>query len=347
MSLIRFCSVLILISFSSCNKRKNENNLYVEELKNGYLVLNEGLFNLNNASLSWVNPSDGVVNSSIFENKTGRQLGDTGNDMIRYGNKLYIVVNVSSTVEILDATSLKSLAQLSMISGGIAKQPRNCLATNGKVYISCFDGYVDVIDTISLLIEKRIKVGSNPENLFLKDDLIYVANSGGLNGSKMDSTISVIDTKNQLEINKIVVGTNPGKIIEGINNELFVVVRGDYNLIPSRLKKIDLTTKEIVDVYDFNCIGIEKMKDEILLFDANSVHLFSMKENKISTFNFIDIKELKTVYKIQYISNNERIILLDANGYVNTGYLFEFDAFGHFRQKYHVGLNPNKVIFYE
>lgn len=350
MNIIKSFLVVFVVLFAfSCSKMKVDNPLITNDFKNGILVLNEGLFNLNNASLSWINKNSGGVNSTIFEEKSGRQLGDTGNDLLRYGSKIYIVVNVSSTVEVLDANNLKSLKQIAMVNNGIAKQPRNCIAHKGKVYVSCFDGFIDVIDTTSLLLEKRIKVGTNPENLLIKNDFLLVSNSGGLNGSLMDSTISVIDIVQQKEIKKIVVGTNPGKLVEGENDEFYVIARGNYQTIPSRLKKVNLTAEKVVKMFDMNITSIERFENDYLITLANSlnVSLFSSKDEVIINSNFINTTNLKTVYKVLYIQKQKKIVVLDANNYVNTGNLFEYNQLGELLNKYHVGLNPNSVIYYE
>jgi hypothetical protein len=123
MRLISFC--LFILFLSSCKKAVSSFSPDTNELKNGFLVLNEGLFNLNNASLSWVDLSTGEVTEDLFLQKTGRKLGDTGNDLQRYGAKVYVLVNVSSTIEVLNAHTGQSLKQIVMQENGKAKQPRN------------------------------------------------------------------------------------------------------------------------------------------------------------------------------------------------------------------------------
>ena len=54
-----------------------------------------------------------------------RGLGDTANDMDIYGSKLYVVVNVSSTVEVIDLQSGLSVKQIPMLTdNGSSRQPR-------------------------------------------------------------------------------------------------------------------------------------------------------------------------------------------------------------------------------
>ena len=142
---------LLFVIITSCKKHKPEPTSSVG-YSNGLVVLCEGLFQQNNSTISWVSLSDHSVSNQTFYAVNNRYLGDTGNDLLQYGTKIYAAVNVSSTVEVLDATTLKSVAQIQMESSGIAKQPRFLEAYGGKVFTSCFDGYVDVIDTVTLLM---------------------------------------------------------------------------------------------------------------------------------------------------------------------------------------------------
>ena len=59
-------------------------------------ILSEGLFNQNNSSLARYSFNQQKRTSNYFSANNQRGLGDTANDMAIYGNKIYIVVNVSS-----------------------------------------------------------------------------------------------------------------------------------------------------------------------------------------------------------------------------------------------------------
>ena len=73
-------------------------------------VLCEGLFNQNNSSLARFSFGNQQMVRDYFKAVNHRGLGDTANDMAIYGSKVYVVVNISSTVEVIDfrtGTSLK------------------------------------------------------------------------------------------------------------------------------------------------------------------------------------------------------------------------------------------------
>ena len=349
---IKFIIISFTLLLISCKKdKKEEDPIAVESFSNGLLVLNEGLFQQNNSSLSWVNFEGDVVNNSIFEQKTNRQLGDTGNDIQRYGGKIYIVVNVSSTVEVLNAKTGISEAQIQMSNGGTPKQPSSIAFYNGKAFVTCFDGFVDVIDTTSLTVQQRIPVGSNPEDIIVTKNFIYVTNSGGLNYPNVDSTVSVIDPNSFTELLKITVGNNPGGLEVDHLGNIYAIARGNYSTIPSRMVKINPLTNTVVTTYPFDVSSATRMNDKLLLqcttSSLTSVKLFNPTTETVESTNYINLSGITTLYNIQFDSNRNQIYCFDAMNYTNTGYVRCFSGAGTFLRNIHVGLNPSKALIYD
>ncbi|MBR4810824.1 MAG: hypothetical protein IK039_03575, partial [Bacteroidaceae bacterium] len=94
----------------------------------GAYILSEGLFNMNNSTLTWIDfstvkpdswNSQAGLSYDSFEKVNGRRIGDTANDLILYGSRLYIAVNVSSTIEIIEAATCRSLKQIKMEQNGV------------------------------------------------------------------------------------------------------------------------------------------------------------------------------------------------------------------------------------
>lgn len=335
----------------SCKKDEPETPQVEDVLDNGMIVLCEGLFQYNNASVSWVDFEKNTVINNLFVSKTGRQLGDTGNDMQQYGGKIYIVVNVSSTIEVLDASTFKSIKQISMVSGGTAKQPRRLAFNNGKVYVTCYDGFVDVIDTTSLTVNQRIQVGSNPEGLSFANNKLYVANSGGLSFPLPDSTVSVIDLNTHTELQKIKVGMNPGGVITDSQGDVYVIIRGDFAGVPSRMVRIDTQNDVLAETFTFDATEIYPMNNQFLVSffnysnETSSIALFDPLTETLTSSNYISTAGITTLYGMKYNPTKNTIFILDAMNYTNSGYVREYSTSGVELTNYNVGLNPTKIIF--
>lgn len=342
---------LLVLGLIACKKKPIEITPVPDQLSDGILVLNEGLFNHNNASLTWLNTSNGSTIMDFFEQKTGRGLGDTGNDMQRYGNKIYVIVNVSSTVEILDAKTGSSLQQISMISGSTPKQPRYVTFHGGKAFISCYDGFVDVLDTTTLQITLRIPVGANPEGMAISNNRLFVCNSGGLNSPNVDSTVSVISLNTLTELTKITCGPNMGDIAVDASGEIYAISRGDFGSVPARMHRIDPIGLTKVQTFNFDASSITEYNNQFIITNSSqsTVHtkLFDPASETISGTDFFDLAPVETLYGITYRASNNKFYLLDAMGYTVNGKIHVYNTSGTLEQTFSVGLNPNSILFYD
>jgi YVTN family beta-propeller protein len=344
-------ALLITTLFVAACKKDSKIPEYADNpIKNGLLVLNEGLFQQNNSSISWVNLDVEKVQPDVFMDKNGRLLGDVGNDFLLYGGKLYVVVNNSNSIEVLDRATLKSVKQISMFDGFKGKQPRNLAHFDGLVYVTCFDGYVDVLDTATLTITKRIKVGHNPEDIVSSSGRLFVSNSGGLNYPDVDSTVSVIDIKTKSEIARITVGKNPGPMEVDSEGNIYVIARGNYSSIPSRLHRIHPVNLTL-NSYPFDASGVTRVNHDLLIHaysysnQTKSLKLFSVATQTLSANNFLNVNAFQTIYSVNYCDQTKKLYITDAMDYTTTGYVRQFSVEGVFEKSYHVGLNPSKVLY--
>jgi YVTN family beta-propeller protein len=80
------------------------------------IVLDEGKYQANNASLNLYNLATSTNTENYFLLKNNRGLGDTGQDMIRYGSKIYIAVYKSSIIEVIDAVTGITIKTIPMVT---------------------------------------------------------------------------------------------------------------------------------------------------------------------------------------------------------------------------------------
>ena len=74
-------------------------------------VLNSGDWKSANSSLTMYDVATGVAEQGYFESQNNRRLGNTANDIVVYGSKMYIAVSGESTIEVasLDAKTIKQI----------------------------------------------------------------------------------------------------------------------------------------------------------------------------------------------------------------------------------------------
>lgn len=169
-----------------------------------------------------------------------KELGDVGNDIQIYGSKLYVVVNCSHKVEVLDARTGVRIGQVNI------PNCRYIRFYKGAAYVSAYVGPVLIdptapkgavykVDTTSLAVKAKVTVGYQPEEMEIIDDYMYVANSGGYRPPVYDNTVSVIQMEDFKQVQQIPVGINLHRLKKDKYKKLWVTSRGNYENVPSRL----------------------------------------------------------------------------------------------------------------
>ena len=134
-----FFFLLFLLLFASCDDLEDtdtpsggDDGMPVETGTAELYILSEGLFNLNNSSLALYSFKNNQLNTDYFRSINRRGLGDTANDMGIYGSKLYIVVNVSSQIEVVDLQSGKSSRYPCCQKTEVPGNPATSLSTEAR-----------------------------------------------------------------------------------------------------------------------------------------------------------------------------------------------------------------------
>jgi YVTN family beta-propeller protein len=355
-----FLQIILMIMLISCDDMLDQtagnNDLPGSTDTRSVYILSEGLFNMNNSSLALYNLQSGKLEKDIFLAKNKRGLGDTANDMAVYGSKLYVVVNVSSQIEVIDAATGMSVKRIPLFDDKqTARQPRYITFYENKAYVSCFDGTVVRIDTASLQIDAVVRAGRNPDGIAIAQNKIYVSNSGGLSFPNYDNTVSVIDITTFTEIKKIPVAVNPSVIHADSRGDVYVVSRGDYGSDSYLFQRINTLTDKLEETFEgLKVLNFTIHRDTAYLYHHNfdggepTLKLFDCNTEKIVEEQFIsDGTKLQTPYGISVNPYNGDVYLTDARSYVMWGHVLCFDKQGKLKFRINeIGLNPNKMVFY-
>jgi DNA-binding beta-propeller fold protein YncE len=314
----------------------------------GMYLLNEGNFNSNKASLDYLDYLGGVFDLDLFGQanpQATKGLGDVGNDIGIYGSKVYIVVNNSNKVEVLDLATNKHLGQVDIVNC------RNITFYDGKAYVSAYlgqvanpndpAGIVAEIDTTTLTITRQVTVGRQPEKLAVVNGKLYVANSGNYSPADYEHTVSVIDLANLTEIRRIDVAIDLDCLLpDGLGN-IYVTSRGDNYSIPSDLFVIDCNADTVKKDFHLpaSAICIDAGKAYILSTDFNSgtgkttiaYSLIDINTATILPGAFITDgtdKQIAAPYGITVNPSTKEILVTDAKDFVSPGTLYCFDPSG-------------------
>ena len=339
----------------------------------GMYLLNEANMGSNKSSIDYVDFRNAYYVRNIYAERNPevvKELGDVGNDIQIYGNKLYAVINCSHKVEVMDVRTCKRIGQVDI------PNCRYIRFAKGKAYVSAYVGPVAIdpnaqlgavyeVDTASLAVTRKVTVGYQPDELEVLGEYLYVANSGGYRAPDYDSTVSVVEIYGMKQIQKIPVGINLHRIRKDRYGKLWVTSRGDYNTIPSRLYVLDRkdkNSKEMVvkDTLDIHCSEMYIQGDSLYFY---SVEWNKQTERNTVTYGIIDVRTGQLVtdhfitdgteqdivipYGICVHPTTGDIYVTDAKNYVSSGVLHCYDRHGKKKWSVRTGDIPAHMAFYD
>lgn len=375
MKKLNFCLFVFVFAFLvSCRtdeyitREETESGLAAPENTaiKGFYLLNEGNMGNNKATLDFFDYTTGTYHRNIYAEinpNVIKELGDVGNDIQIYGNKLYAVINVSNKIEVLDAKTAKRIKTINL------ENCRYITFKNGKAYATSYAGPVVLdpnaplgkvveIDTTSLAIQRQVTVGYQPEEIEVVGNQLFVANSGGYKFPNYDRTVSVIDLNSFTETKKIDVAINLHRIKKDNYGDLYVSSRGDYYTIPSSLFLIDTATGMVKKDFHVSVSEMTIVNDKLYYYGnefnynthsyKKSFGIIDVKTEEIISNKIIDLEyvdAIKTPYGIAVNPITEDIYITDARNYVSTGFVYCFDKNGHFKWKTEGGNIPAHFTF--
>lgn len=345
---IIFCS---LFTLQGCKETDPEPP--IEKTTTGVYVLNEGLFNQNNSSLTYFDFSTHTAYPNFFVQQNGRSLGDGGNDLRSYGSKLYAVMSGSSQLEVIDLTTGTSIKQLPMFDeNDHPRQPRKIAFSGKYAYVCSFDGTVARLDTASLTFDAYVSAGRQPDGICEANGKLFVSNSGGLDYPDYDSTVSVLSTEPFEEEIKLTVGLNPGSIQSDADGNVFVISRGNYVEIGRSVKKIATATNEVTTLTGIEATGMEIRDLTAYFYDldyaSGNVTVMSMDTptGEVEKTDFLDgDADIVTPYALGVDPVRNDIYMADALDYTSLGDVYCFDPTGGLKFSFEAGINPNGFVF--
>lgn len=353
--------LLLLVATTSCRKdvevqRKEETSVDDPSADSyaGFYLLNEGNMGSNKSTLDYYDFSKGVFQRNIYgaTNPTvPKELGDVGNDIAIYGQRLYAVINVSNKVEVMEAKTAKRIGQIEIPNCRYIKfDGRYAYVTSyaGPVEINpnyTQKGYVAKVDTATLQIVDKCIVGFQPDCLEITGGKIYVANSGGYMGAgsteKYERTVSVIDLVAFKEDKRIDVAYNLHHILADKRGDLWVTSRGDYKQLPSRLYFLDKARQKITDTIPIPVSNYYLSGDSLYVYSTEwsyvtysnviTYGIVNTKTREVVSRAFITDgtdKEIEIPYGIMVHPVTKDIYVTDAGNYVSPGLLYCFNKEG-------------------
>ena len=332
----------------------------------GMFVLNEGNMGSNKCTLDFLDFRSGFYTRNIYPERNPevvKELGDVGNDLQVYGNRLYAVINCSHYVEVMDVRTAQHIGSVNVTNC------RYIVFAGDKAYVSSYAGPVQIdpnarpgkiveFDVNTLQITREVVVGYQPEEMVIKDGLLYVANSGGYRFPNYDRTVSVVDLGTFEVVNTIDVAINLHRMKLAPDGLSYVSSRGDDYGTKSDVFVIDPEAQRVVGRLGVAASEMCMDGDELYLISVewsyvsgkNEIRytLYDTRKREILPRNFITDgteKDISIPYGLGVNPETKEIFVSDATNYVTPGYLYCFSPEGKLKWKVRTGDIPAHFAF--
>ena len=334
----------------------------------GMYLLNEGAMGSNKASLDYLDFTQGKYTRNIYAERNPdavKELGDVGNDAQVYGGRLYLVINASHKVEVLDRRTAKRIGQVDI---------PNCRYigfSGSKAYVSSYvtkdspkdqKGAIYELDTATLQVTNTCEVGYQPEGFAIEGDLLYVANSGGYQAPNYSRTVSVVSLSTMGLAGEFTVGTNPSKVLKDKYGKLWITSRGNYGTIAPDVRVATLKGHgyRVTDSLQLPLSGCAFTPGGDTLLYYSTVYSYATKSTTIS-YGMLSVTgivplgksfitdgtegEIVAPYGLAVNPETGDILIADAKDYKQSGELFCYNRQGRLKWRVQTGDIPGHMAF--
>lgn len=363
------CMLALSVSLSSCSD-DDDNSLNDDGSKvtlpqtARVYILNEGTAGQNNAGIEFYAPNkDADIISDLFYKQNAARLGDTGQDMIKYQDHIYVSVYGSNYITKLNAACVEQSSTTFTDDKDLAAGIRFMAAEDGYIYASFHGGSIAKINANTLKVEKKLTgLGYNLEGVTICDDKLYVANSYQIVDSKYIylTEVFVIDLDSFSLKEKLTVTQNPNQLVE--EDDKVFLISWDYNSESYVLQLIDPDNNHKVSKLGY-ATNMAAGDDILYLVDSRTDYYWP-ETSTINTFSSYNIKtgtmntnsflkdapaELSStsIHMMKVNPNNGDIYIATTFYSSSNGNVYRFKKDGTFVEKFDCGgQNPKAAVFF-
>lgn len=285
----------------------------------------------------------------LYETQNAQKLGDTANDIICYEGNLYVVVNNSQVLLKLNGSGVEQARFVDFKNNGLGS-PRYVAAHEGKLYVTCYGGYIARFDANTLAYEDKVAVDANPEEIEIVGTKAYCVCSG----FGMGKTICSTDLANFSESVSMDTEQNPMGL-KYSDGHMYVLTAGTYNDDWSyktypRVCEYDIATGSTAFIADASRVCA--VGEELYAIDCNhtphTYYIYNARTKAVSEWELSGMPEAfnkQTVYMIEH-NAYDNTFFIGTTDYVSNSSVYHFRADGTYIGSFSAGgLNANGMVF--
>ena len=333
--------LIISLSITSCVKLNPEEINNIISLNGNELVLigNEGNFQNGNASLSSYNKNTKQITNNIFQTINQEPIGDVLHSIYHVDHLLYLVVNNSGKIIVIDDESLEKKMEIKNLVS-----PRKIIKVdNSKFYISdLYANEISIFNNYDGTIEK-IPVNGWCEDIIIQNGKAYISNIS-------NNQLYVVNTSNNNIFDSISVSSNPISMKEDSRGNIWVLCQGDIsnNENPS-ISIIKTNTNEILKSFSLlnnlsypSSLELDNETNQIYFINK---HIYKIQDLDDTVATQIWSNNNNNFYNLKINPYSKNIYITDAKDYVQNGTLYIIDSIGNLKEEISTGIIPKSIVF--
>lgn len=334
--LIAFMLTIVLAAGCSDNPGSS-----TDESDATYLILNEGAFGQGNASISTYNPATRELQNNVFASRNApRVLGDVLQSATLHDNRLYLVVNNSRKIEILQSDTFVSEGSINF--SGAASPRYMVVAENNQAFVtSLFTDYVYQVDLSARQVVDSVNVGAGSEGIVYTAGKLFVALNLNADFSTA-SGVAVVDPVTLQVETLIPTGPGPQQMTMAAGT-LWLNETGTWGGNNGALVQINPSTRTVADRLELGAgtsgiAGAETMQELYVI--SNGILKVDTDENNDTTRI-----TTRNIYGISVIGNaDEFLYAFDAKNFAQSGTVLVYDNNGILKDSLQAGIAPKHIM---
>ena len=325
----------IVVFLSACRKEKPLPET-VNAGSASVLVLNEGNFMWANASVDLYNLDSGSLKTNVYQQMNGKPLGDVLQSGSIINGDIWLVVNNSGKIAVLDSHTLKE--KYSIPSMG---SPRYALRVGNRVWITdLYSGTIQIRDLTGKQLIAKLHTGSWSEQLVSTGGKVWVA--------CYDGWMRKYDAEQLIKTDSIYIGKGLRWLVKDKNSHVWALASFNDSGF-SRLQqwssggnKLKDFTMPLAGYASSLCINAT---GDTLYYLSNGVYSMGTDESKLPTVPIFK-RSSANFYHIASHPYRNLIFVCDAADYVSKGTVFLLNSTGSEISNFKAGIIPSGFVFY-
>jgi YVTN family beta-propeller protein len=310
----------------------------------GFFILNEGGFNAGNASMSYYYTSGslaGTVVNDIYQSVNNAPLGDVANSISGINGRMYVVVNNSNRISVINPANMVVTATISGLSS-----PRYIHQISvTKAYVTEMGmNRISVINLNNNTVSGTIAMPYSTEAITMTNGKVYV-------GSQNSDKVYVIDPNTDAIIDSVTTAYGTNSMQVDANGKLWALSYGSWSASAAGgLHKINTTNDSVETAMafttsDFATHLCKNTAGDSLYFLNFNVYKMSVNDAALPSSSFISGAG-HAFYTIGLLPNSSNFFVGDAVDYVQRGILYRYNGAGTQTDADTVGVIPNNFLAY-